>query len=710
MPDLLLELFSEEIPARMQRRAADDLRKMLTNALVDAGLTYEGAAAYWTPRRLSLDVRGLTARSPEQREERKGPRVDAPEKAIEGFVRNAGLSSVDEAERRSDPKKGDHYVAVVVRPGRDASDIVAAAVPDIVRNFPWPKSMRWGAASREPGSLRWVRPLQAVLCVLGPETEETEIVPFEIEGIASGRTTYGHRFMAPEPIEVRRFDDYVEHLRGAKVIVDGERRKDAIRSDAQNLCFARGLELVEDEGLLEEVANLVEWPVVLASEFPAEFLEIPDEVIRLTIRTNQKCFVTRRDGALSNTFVLVSNIEASDGGEEIAKGNAKVVQARLSDAFYFWQTDQAQLPDAHSFSDAYAKFGLDPRKPLDQRMAKLEALGVTFHREIGTQGDRVARIRKLVRDLAPIVEADAIASRRAAALAKADLTTEAVGEFPELQGFMGRRYAALQGEPNEVAVAIEEHYRPQGPNDPVPSNAVGVAVALADKLDTLVQFWRINEKPTGSKDPYALRRAALGVIRILREKEIKLPLRTAFALAGATDNVASDLLSFFHDRLKVYLRDLGARYDLIDAVIGDGADDVNDIAERVEALSSFLSSNDGADLIAGYRRAANILNAERKKGWEGDRTVYAKLFKQEEELSLAKALNEAEASSVEALEQGEFERAMTALAGMREPLDAFFEAVLVNAEHVATRANRLALLGQVRDAIERVADLSKVEG
>ena len=710
MPDLLLEAFSEEIPARMQRRAAEDLRKLVTNALVDAGLTYEGAAAYWTPRRLTLDVRGLSARSPDVREERKGPRVDAPERAIEGFLRSSGLASADEAEIRTDPKKGDYYVAAIEQPGRDAGEIVAEAVEAIIREFPWPKSMRWGTASREPGSLRWVRPLQSILCVLGPETEETEIVPIAVDGIASGRTTYGHRFMSAGPIEVRRFDDYVDRLAEAKVVLDPERRKDTIRSDATNLCFARGLELVEDEGLLEEVANLVEWPVVLASEFPEEFLEIPEEVIRLTIRTNQKCFVTRRDGALSNTFVLVSNIEASDGGTAIAEGNAKVVRARLSDALYFWRTDQAPLPDPHAFGDAYAKFGLDPRKPLDQRMAKLDALNVTFHREIGTQGDRVARLRRLVRDLAPKVGAEPIPSRRAAALAKADLTTEAVGEFPELQGLMGRRYAELQGESPDVAAAIEEHYRPQGPNDPVPGNAIGTAVALADKIDTLVAFWKIDEKPTGSKDPYALRRAALGVIRILRENELSLSLREAFALAEANERIANDLLAFFHDRLKVYLRDQGARYDLIDAVIADGADDVNDIAARVAALGSFLASEDGANLTAGYARAANILSAERKKGWEGDRTVYAKLFKQDEELALAKALNAAEAQSSDALANGRFEDAMTALAGLRRPLDGFFEAVLVNDEHVATRANRLALLGQVRDAIERVADLSKVEG
>ena len=709
MPDLLLELFSEEIPARMQAKGADDLKRLVTNALVEAGLTYEGAAAYATPRRLALDLRGLSARSADVREERRGPRVDAPEKAIEGFLRGAGLNSIGQAERRSDPKKGDHYVAVIEKPGRQAADVVAEIVPPIVRDFPWPKSMRWGAASARPGALRWVRPLQSILCVLGPETEETEVVPFEVGGIRSGRTTFGHRFMAPGAIEVRRFDDYVEKLEAAKVVLDPARRRDIIRNDATNLAFARGIELVEDEGLLAETANLVEWPVVLAGEFDEAFLEIPDEVVRLTIRENQKCFVTRKDDGLSNTFVLVSNIEPKDGGTLVSHGNAKVVRARLSDALYFWRTDQGDLPDRDGLASSLAKFGLDPRKPLDQRMARLDALDVTFHQKLGTQGDRVSRIRQLTREIAPYLEADTTLSRRAAALAKADLTTEAVGEFPELQGVMGRKYAALQGEPDEVATAIEEHYRPQGPSDPVPSGPIAATVALADKIDMLASFWRIGETPTGSKDPFALRRAALGVIRILREGGIAMPLLPILRAAGATDGVEDALLSFLHDRLKVHLRDSGSRHDLIDAVLMPGSDDVNDIVARVEALGRFLGSDDGGNLLTGYRRAANILNAEAKKGWEGDRTVYAKLFEQPEELALAEALNEAEARSGKAISEGRFEDAMNALAALRRPLDAFFEAVLVNAETRALRANRLALLAQVRDAIERVADFSKVE-
>ena len=426
MPDLLLELRSEEIPARMQRKAAGDLKKLVTDGLVEAGLTYEAATEYWTPRRLALDIRGLTARSKDVREERKGPRTDAPEKAIEGFLRGAGLASIDQAEVRSDPKKGDFYVAVIATPGRDAEAIIAEIMPGIIRNFPWPKSMRWGKASAEPGALRWVRPLQSILCTFGPETEETRVVDFEVDGIRAGNETRGHRFHAPDAFTVRRFDDYAAGLEKAKVILDAERRKRIIVEDARNLAFANGLELVEDEGLAEEVSGLVEWPVVLMGEFEAEFLEIPDDVTRLTIKTNQKCFVTRKDGALSNRFILVANIEARDGGKEIAYGNGKVVRARLSDALYFWHTDQADLPDLDQLKGSADTFGLDLARPLDQRMARLDHLGVTFHARLGTQGERVERIAKLAEMLAPIVGADAALARRAALLAKADLQTEVV--------------------------------------------------------------------------------------------------------------------------------------------------------------------------------------------------------------------------------------------------------------------------------------------
>ncbi|QKC91515.1 glycine--tRNA ligase subunit beta [Mesorhizobium sp. NZP2234] len=718
MPDLLLELRSEEIPARMQRKAAGDLRKMLTDGLVEAGLTYEAAREYWTPRRLALDIRGLTARSKDISEEIKGPSTTAPEQAVQGFLRKAGLSSIAEAHVHSDPKKGDFYVAHISKPGRAAEEIIAELVPGIIRNFPWPKSMRWGPASAKPGSLRWVRPLQSILCTFGPETEEPVVVDFEIDGIRSGNTTYGHRFLAPGEITVRRFDDYVSKLEAAKVVLDADRRKEIILADARNLAFANGLDLVEDDGLLEEVSGLVEWPVVLMGEFEEAFLAIPAEVIRLTIRANQKCFVTRPQGegeTLSNRFILTSNIEARDGGKEIAHGNGKVVRARLSDALYFWTTDQGDLPDLGQLEASAKKFGLDLKKPLDQRMARLDHLGVTFHAKLGTQGERVERIQRLAGELAPNVGAEPALAARAAVLAKADLTTEVVGEFPELQGAMGRKYALLQGEHPSVAAAIEEHYKPQGPSDYVPSDPVSVAVALADKLDTLVGFWAIDEKPTGSKDPYALRRAALGVVRILVENRIQLRLTSLFAKAGARYagggvEQIRDLLAFFHDRLKVYLRDQGARHDLIDAVITPQSDDLLQIVRRVEALGSFLDTEDGKNLLAGTKRAANILAAEEKKKTAVAEAVEPALFKENAEKSLFAAVNQAEKQAGEAIQNEDFSAAMLALSALREPVDSFFEGVLVNDEDLAVRANRLALLTRIRAATGQVADFSKIAG
>jgi glycyl-tRNA synthetase beta chain len=825
MPDLLLELRSEEIPARMQRKAAGDLRKMLTDGLVEGGLTYEAAREYWTPRRLALDIRGLTARSKDIRDEIKGPSTTAPEQAVQGFLRKAGLSSIAEAHVHSDLKKGDFYVAHISKPGRAAEEIIAELVPGIIRSFPWPKSMRWGPASAKPGSLRWVRPLQSILCTFGPETEEPVVVDFEIDGIRSGNITYGHRFHAPGAITVRRFDDYVSKLEAAKVVLDADRRKEIILADARNLAFANGLDLVEDEGLLEEVSGLVEWPVVLMGEFEEAFLAIPAEVIRLTIRANQKCFVTRPQGlsdALSNRFILTANIEAKDGGKEIAHGNGKVVRARLSDALYFWTTDQGDLPDLDQLETSAEKFGLDLNKPLDQRMARLDHLGVTFHAKLGTQGERVERIARLAEELAPIVGADSALARRAAVLAKADLQTEVVGEFPELQGAVGRKYALLQGEHASVAAAIEEHYKPQGPSDRVPTDPVSVAVALADKLDTLVGFWAIDEKPTGSKDPYALRRAALGVVRILIENEVRLELfwavvnayrpiglyldlnsskeldynlRLSTALAGALSHLAdeeelytqfeigwdrhfvyravevvaaedaSDLLGFFHDRLKVYLRDQGARHDLIDAVLSVGSrpisplvgemsakpteggavpltpqgsvedgrsftppsalpgisptrgeigqsstDDLLQIVRRVEALGSFLDTEDGRNLLAGTKRSANILAAEEKKKTVVAETVEPALFRQDAEKSLFAAVNQAERQAGEAIQNDDFSGALLALSVLREPVDSFFEHVLVNDEDQAVRANRLALLARIRTATGQVADFSRIAG
>lgn len=764
MPDLLLELFSEEIPARMQRKAAGDLKKIITDGLVEAGLTYEAATAYWTPRRLTLDIRGLTVRSKDVHEDIKGPSVTAPEQAIQGFLRKAGLTDVAQAHVHSDPKKGDFYVAHLTKPGRPAEEIVAELVPQTIRNFPWPKSMRWGAASAKPGALRWVRPLQSILCTFGPETEETVVIDFDVDGIKSGNLTYGHRFLSDgQAIKVRRFDDYVEKLEKAFVVLDAERRKEMISQDAHNLAFASGLELVEDEGLLEEVSGLVEWPVVLMGEFEEEFLAIPPEVIRLTIRANQKCFVTRKQGeaeALSNRFILVSNIAARDGGTEIAYGNGKVVRARLSDALYFWHTDQHDLPDLDKLAASAERFGLDLKKPLDQRMARLDGLNVTFHAKLGTQGARVERIRELAAQIAPLVGADPKLAARAAVLAKADLQTEVVGEFPELQGAMGRKYAVLQGEDDAVAAALEEHYKPQGPSDVVPKEPVSVAVALADKLDTLVGFWAIDEKPTGSKDPYALRRAALGVIRLLLSQDWKFPLlplfRSAFAalkegvvqrklrefearLAGeksgdvdgeqdidnalrnyevevraeadrSAEPVLADLLSFLHDRFKVHLKEEGARYDAIDAVLTPEADNLLLVARRLEALIVFINEEDGKNLLAGTKRAANILAAEEKKGTKVATSVDAALLKVDEEKALFEAVTLASSETEAAIAREDFSGAMLALAKLRGPVDTFFEKVLVNDEDENVRANRLALLDLIRTATGKVADFSKIAG
>ncbi|MGL4094110.1 glycine--tRNA ligase subunit beta [Agrobacterium cavarae] len=717
MPDLLLELRSEEIPARMQRKAAGDLKKLVTDALVEAGLTYEGAREYWTPRRLTLDIRGLTARSADVREEKKGPRTDANEKAIEGFLRGAGLSDISEAQVVSDPKKGDFYVAIINKPGRAAEEIIADVMPGIIRTFPWPKSMRSGAASMPKGSryggiegkgsesLRWVRPLQSIVCLFGPEHDETQVIAFEIDGIVAGNVTYGHRFHAPDAITVRRFDDYVASLEKAKVILDAERRKDIILHDAKDLAFANGLDLVEDEGLLEEVSGLVEWPQVLIGTFEEDYLQIPAEIIRLTIKTNQKCFVTRPQGAeegLSNRFILVSNIQASDGGKEIVHGNGKVVRARLSDAKHFWTRDQGDLPDLETLRDSAKKFDLDLNKPLDQRMAKLDALNVTFHAKIGTQGERVTRIRELAKQLAPVIGADAGLVDRAVVLAKADLRTEAVGEFPELQGLMGRKYALLQGENESVAAAIEDHYKPQGPSDRVPSDKVAITVALADKLDTLAGFWAIDEKPTGSKDPFALRRAALGVVRIILERSVRLPLLTVIKDA--------DLLSFFHDRLKVYLRDLGARYDLIEAVLTPDSDDLLMVARRVEALTAFITGEDGKNLLAGTKRATQLLAAEEKKGTVVADGVADDLLKLDAETALHAAIKTASADAAKAVAAEDFRSAMQALSTLRAPVDTFFNDVLVNDEDAAIRANRLALLKAIREATGTVADFSKITG
>ncbi|MCC0004352.1 MAG: glycine--tRNA ligase subunit beta [Methylobacteriaceae bacterium] len=695
MPDLLLELFSEEIPARMQRQAASDLERQVTGALIERGLKFEGAVAHATPRRLALHIAGLPGRQPDIREEKKGPRVGAPEAAVQGFLKSAGLTSLDQAKIEKDPKKGEFYVAIVERAGKPTLDLLAEILPGIIRAFPWPKSMRWGAASARSDALRWVRPLHSIVATFGPENEEPEIVPFEIDGVAAGNITYGHRFLAPAAIKVRRFDDYLPALEKAKVVLDADRRKNIVLHDARDLAFAQGLELIEDEGLLEEVAGLVEWPRALMGSFDESFLAIPPEVIRATIRANQKCFVLKRGPTLANKFVLVSNIEARDGGKEIVAGNERVVAARLSDAKFFWESDL--------------------KTPLEQRVPKLDS--IVFHERLGTQGERVKRIEELAYELAAKVGADPARAARAAHLAKADLVSEMVGEFPELQGLMGRYYAAAQGTAPSIAAAIEEHYKPQGPSDRTPTDPVSVSVALADKIDTLAGFWAINEKPTGSKDPYALRRAALGVIRLVLENGLRLPLLHTVRLAQSRmhihANSAQDLLAFFADRLKVYLRDKGARHDLIDAVFAlEDQDDLLMIVKRVDALGKFLDSDDGRNLLAGAKRAANILRAEEKKDGEGafDQPANIEFISEYEERALKAAIDRASDETKERVKAEDFEGAMHALAKLRAPVDAFFDKVTVNADDQRLRKNRLQLLGELRAAMRRVADFSKIAG
>ena len=720
MPDLLFELFSEEIPARMQARAAEDLRKAVTDRLVEAGLPYDGAKAFVTPRRLALAVQGVPVRQPDRREEKKGPRVGAPEQAVAGFLKAAGLKSLAEAKVQPD-KKGDFYVAVIEKPGRPALEVISEILPEAIKTFPWPKSMRWGAQSKNPGALNWVRPLHSILATFGPETEEPDIVPFTVDGIAAGNLTRGHRFLAPDTFAVRRLADYTAKLDKAKVVLDAERRRSIILTEAKQLAFAQGLELVEDDGLLAETAGLVEWPVVLMGAFDEAFLQIPEEVIRATIRNNQKCFVLR-DAAhakLVDKFLLVANLEAEDGGKAIVAGNERVIRARLSDARFFYQTDL--------------------KTKLEDRLASFN--DIVFHEKLGMQSERIERIERLAAALAPLVGADVKKAKRAAQLCKADLLTEMVGEFPELQGTMGKYYAQEQGEDEAVAHAIEDHYRPKGPDDLVPSDPVSIAVALADKLDTLVGFWAVDEKPTGSKDPYALRRAALGVIRIILENELRLPLFAIFleelcqrpaSLVLPSDKwppgheslsvveqgaqlrrlIARQLLEFFADRLEVLLREQGARHDLVRAVFAlDGQDDLLLIVRRVEALGRFLSSDDGKNLLAGTKRANNILRDEEKKD-QFEYTVAPEpaYFVLPEEKALAEANDHVKAETSTLLAANDYEAAMRVMATLRPTVDAFFGKVTVNVDDKPLRENRLKLLNQIREATRTVADFSKIEG
>ncbi len=698
MSELLLELFSEEIPARMQGRAREDLARILGEKLKAAGLDFEEIRTFATPRRLVAVVDGLPKRSPDIREERKGPRVDAPEAALKGFLKSAGLNSVDQAEHRED-KKGNYYVALLEKRGRATRDVIAEIVPEIVRGFPWPKSMRWGN-----DKLRWVRPLHSILCLF-----DGNVVDFEIDGIKSGSETCGHRFMSPKPFAVTGFPDYARKLLKGFVVLDGEERAKRILDGARKLAAEEKLELIGDEPLLAENAGLTEWPVPLMGKFDQEFLAVPPEVLATSMKAHQKCFSLRGRDELANRFILVANLEAEDGGKAIVEGNERVIRARLADASFFFEQDR--------------KVGLEAWVP------KLKE--ITFHEKLGSQYDRIQRVRMLARELAPLAGIDPDLAERAAILAKSDLVSGMVGEFPELQGVMGRYYALDQQENPAVANAIAAHYKPLGPTEEVPREPIAIAVALADKLDTLVGFWAIDEKPTGSKDPYALRRAALGVIRIVVENGIRLSILETFecnrrgapttlGMLASLFNTLSDakwattkssLLSFFADRLKVYLRDQGARHDLVDAVFALGGDDLLMIVRRVEALGRFLDTEDGEHLLTGTNRAINILRIEEKKGGRAyGQPPSSKLLELPEEKALAKAVDEVEKEAADAIEKEDFEAAMAAMARLRAPVDAFFDHVTVNADDKKLRENRLRLLNRIRATTETVADFSKIAG
>lgn len=737
MPDLLIELFSEEIPARMQARARDDLKKLVTDGLVEAGLTYASAGVFSTPRRLTLSIDGLSPESRPVREERKGPRADAPAAALEGFLRSTGLT-LDQLERREDKKGGVTLFAVLEKPGRKAPEIIAEVLETTIRNFPWPKSMRWGS-----GALRWVRPLHSILCLLSDETG-AQVVPLSVDGIAATNTTEGHRFLSPNRFPVSSFDDYVVKLKRAHVVLDSAEREAAIWQAAQNLAFAAGLEVVPDPGLLTEVAGLVEWPVPLMGRIGAEFLHLPPEVLQTSMREHQKFFSVKnpRSGRIEG-FITVANTETADHGATILKGNQKVLSARLSDARFFWENDLRVAKEC-----------------MTEWLDGLKA--VTFHNKLGSQHARIERIAALAAQIAPLVGADPALARQAAEIAKADLRSAMVGEFPELQGLMGQYYARAAGLPDAVANAARDHYSPLGPTDTVPSDPVSVAVALADKIDTLTGFWAIDEKPTGSKDPFALRRAALGVIRlilanglrfsvdmpidvqILRHQigaapdapetlEAILAAATREGMFGATtraliaqavspawlppvrdhDPAISDTLrDFLHDRLKVFLKDQGIRHDLIDASLAmPGNCDLTLLVKRAEALAAFLKTEDGPNLLQGFKRANTILTqAEQKDGVEYSYGADIKFAETDAERALFAALDTAEARITPAVAAENFAAAMSAMANLRAPIDAFFDATQINTDNQVVRRNRLNLLHRIRAICGGVADLTKVEG
>ncbi|MBL0968242.1 MAG: glycine--tRNA ligase subunit beta [Brevundimonas sp.] len=678
MPQLLLELFSEEIPARMQQGAARDLERMAAERLKAAGLTYDALTTFAGPRRLTLVVDGLPAATPDREEELKGPKASAPEQALEGFLRKTGLTREQLVERDG------VLFAVISQKGQSTAALIPGMVDQIVRTFPWPKSMRWGS-----GTLRWVRPLKRIVALF-----DGAVVPFEIDGIRSGDTTEGHRFLGSgKPFAVKDFADYRAKLEREHVLLDVADRKLRILEAAQKACADKGLALVDDDGLLDEVAGLAEWPTPILGDMDPQFLDLPPEVVRLSMKVHQKYFAVRDPAkhGLAPHFVVVANVEASDGGKALAAGNSRVLSARLNDARFFWDEDQ--------------KVGFGPW------LEKLS--GVTFHARLGTLAERIDRIAALAREIAPLVGADPDQAEKAARLAKADLASGMVGEFPELQGVMGGYYARAFGEPDAIADAIRDHYKPQGPSDTVPTAPLTVAVSLADKLDTLVGFFAIDEKPTGSKDPFALRRAALGVIRLVLENGVRASLGSILfgnAISGKF-GAPNGILPFFEDRLTVLLRDQGQRHDLVAAVFALGDDDLVRIVRRVEALAAFLATDDGANLLAGYKRASNILKAEEKKGALPSGMVETGLPNQpEEETKLAFAAAAAATAVDAALETEDFAAAMTALAALRAPVDAFFDKVMVNSDAASERENRLKLLGQVRAVMGRVADFGQIAG
>ena len=693
MAELFLELLSEEIPARMQARATVNLEYIVSEKLKAAQLPFDRLQAYATPRRLALVVEGLPRTQANIVEERKGPRTDAPEKAINGFLTNVGLS-LNACERRQ-TEKGEFYFARVERKGQPTGELLVTVLFDVFSQFPWPKTMRWGAEK-----LRWVRPLHGLVCLF-----DGKVVPVAFGTIKAGNRTVGHRFLAPKSFKVKGFDDYRERLRGAYVMLDKVERRDAISADAMLAAKNEDLRLVETSGLLEEVTGLIEWPVVLLGDIDPKFMNLPSEVLTTTMRTHQKYLsLINRDGKLAPRFLMVSNMQTSDGGKGIIAGNERVLRARLADAQFFWDQDQR-----YKLADWFP--GLHE---------------MTFHTKLGSLAERSFRLQELADHLASQMNAKAGLARRAGQLAKCDLLSDMVHEFPELQGVMGRYYAIAGDEPLEVADAIAEHYSPKGPNDACPTQPVSVALALADKVDQLVSFFAIEEKPTGSKDPFALRRAALGVIRLILENNLRLPLRSIFNVAirlqpegiksalgdDSEERVANELLDFFADRLKVHLKEKGVRHDHISAVFALMAeDDLVRLMERVDALRGFLDSEDGANLLVAYRRARNIVHIEEKN----DATTYDGIVTEAtlceaEEHALQTCLKEVRTLADAALKNEEFTVAMSALARLRVPVDAFFDHVTVNAKDKNLRANRLHLLADIRRTLETVADFSKIEG